>query len=431
MIPAARIASAITILDDETLFRRPLPDLLREWGKANRYAGSKDRSAIASLVYDALRRRRSSAFRFGGESGRALVLGMLVSLRGLSEAQIDALFTGERHTPEPLTEAERKALARSLDDAPADVQADCPDWLAAPLQGLFGEGFVPQMQAMAERAPLDLRVNTLKASREMVAAELAHLAPDASALSADGLRILPEPDRPQPPVSAEPAFLKGRFEVQDEGSQIAARLSGAKAGEQALDLCAGGGGKTLALAALMANKGQIFATDSDKRRLVPLHERLERAGVRNCQVLTPTGRDVSAVLEPLRARMDVVLIDAPCTGTGTWRRNPDAKWRLRPGALSERQKDQALVLAQGAPCVKAGGRLVYITCSLLPQENEEQIAGFLAMHPDFAPVSAERLFALVPGLEGRALVRPAGLQLTPLTSGTDGFYICVLEKRAG
>lgn len=284
------------------------------------------------------------------------------------------------------------------------------------------------MQALATRAPLDLRVNRLKADREDVLAELAHLAPQLSPLSPDGLRIAQDQDRPARPVSAEPSFLKGRFEVQDEGSQLVAMLSGAKPGEQVLDLCAGGGGKTLALAALMDNKGQIFATDSDKRRLVPLYERLERAGVRNTQILTPTGRDVTDILKPLKGHMDLALIDAPCTGTGTWRRHPDAKWRLRPGALDERLKDQIKVLDQAATSVKPGGRLVYITCSVLPQENDEQIAAFLSRHPSFVPATENELLARHAAFFGHVIPMTHGLQFTPATSGTDGFYISLLKR---
>jgi 16S rRNA (cytosine967-C5)-methyltransferase len=428
MTPAARIEAAITILDDGDLLRRPLQDLLKDWGRANRYAGSKDRSAVASLVYDALRRRRSSAYLMGAETGRALMLGALKSLRGFDLAALDALFTGERHMPAPLTAKERESFSGTLDGAPPAVQADCPEWLEEPLQRAFGDDFVPEMQALATRAPLDLRVNRLKAERVDVLDELAHLAPQPSTLSPDGLRIAQDQDRPAPPVSAEPSFLKGRFEVQDEGSQLVAMLSGAKPGEQVLDLCAGGGGKTLALAALMDNKGQIFATDSDKRRLVPLYERLERAGVRNTQILTPTGRDVTDILKPLKGHMDLALIDAPCTGTGTWRRHPDAKWRLRPGALDERLKDQIKVLDQAAPSVKPGGRLVYITCSVLPQENDEQIEAFLSRHAGFVPASENELLARHAAFFGHVIPMKHGLQFTPATSGTDGFYISLLKK---
>ena len=222
--------------------------------------------------------------------------------------------------------------------------------------------------------------------------------------------------------------MKGGFEVQDEGSQLAARLSGAKPGMQIADVCAGGGGKTLALAALMENKGQLYAYDVDSRRLSNCHERIERAGVRNCQVRTPK-RDQD-VLSDLHDLMDIVFIDAPCTGSGTWRRAPDSKWRLRPGALEKRQQEQALALALGAPLVKPGGRLMYVTCSILPEENEDTITRFLATNPTFAPVNPSTLVsdAGLSGLLAHCHKAGPGLQMTPLATGTDGFFICGLQR---
>src|SRR5207249_3129239 len=199
------------------------------------------------------------------------------------------------------------------------------EWLDAALTRTFGEDRVTEGAVLASRAPLDLRVNTLKATREQAAEALAHLAPTPTRWSPVGLRIALPADAKSPAIHAEPAFLKGLVEVQDEGSQIAALLAGARPGEQVVDLCAGAGGKTLALAAAMDNRGQIYATDSDKRRLAPIHARLARAGARNIQVRTPTGRGVGGDgLADLRGRIDLVMIDAPCTGTGAWRRNPDA-----------------------------------------------------------------------------------------------------------
>ena len=233
-----------------------------------------------------------------------------------------------------------------------------------------------------------------------------------------------------PAIHAEPAFLKGQIEIQDEGSQLAALLAGAKPGEQVIDLCAGAGGKTLALAAAMENKGQIYATDTDKRRLAPIHERLERAGARNVQVRTPRGdKDVLADLE---GRADLVLIDAPCTGTGAWRRNPDAKWRVRPGALAERLKDQAEALDRAVPLVKPGGRIAYVTCSVLDEENGAQVRAFLARHPDFAiepPADVTNALGERAFLFRRAvLMSDEGLLMTPRRTDTDGFFVSVLRR---
>ncbi|MCK0195323.1 RsmB/NOP family class I SAM-dependent RNA methyltransferase [Ancylobacter sp. 6x-1] len=431
MTPAARLAAAIEIVETVASSRRPVADVLKDWGRSHRFAGSGDRSAIGSLVYDGLRRRASSAFLMGEESGRAVLLGMLRLGRGLDVEAIAALCDGSRFAPAALSEAERTRLETgSLDDAPAHVAGDYPEWLDAPLAVLFGEERAAEGAALAERAPLDLRVNTLKATPAKAAEALAHLDPTPGRWSPLALRIALEPDGKAPPVTAEPAFIKGEVEIQDEGSQIAAILAAPPPGGQVLDLCAGGGGKTLECAALMDNSGQIYAHDSDLRRLAPIHERLARAGVRNVQVRSPKG--AADVLADLAGRMDLVLVDAPCTGTGTWRRNPDAKWRIRPGALDERVKEQATILDRAAGFLKPGGRLAYITCSLLDAENGAQIRAFLDRHHGFEVIPpAETLPALgLAGLalRGAALVRPEGAMLTPRRTGTDGFFISVLRR---
>jgi 16S rRNA (cytosine967-C5)-methyltransferase len=219
-------------------------------------------------------------------------------------------------------------------------------------------------------------------------------------------------------------------EVQDEGSQLAALLSGAEAGEQVVDLCAGAGGKTLALAAMMENKGQLFATDDDKRRLAPIHDRLARSGARNVQVRTP--KSVGTELDDLKGRMDLVVIDAPCTGTGAWRRNPDAKWRIRPGALEQRLKDQVEVLDRAMPLLKPAGRICYITCSVLDDENGAQVRAFVSRHPEFSIASAEEvtqpLGDRAADFLGRALVTEEGLLMTPHRTGTDGFFVSILRR---
>ncbi len=279
---------------------------------------------------------------------------------------------------------------------------------------------------MAARAPLDLRVNTLKSSRDKALRALAHLDPQPTPVSSAGLRIAVGEDGRAPALSVEPAYLKGHVEIQDEGSQIAAALCGAVAGAQVLDLCAGGGGKALALAALMGNKGQIYAADDDAHRLAPIHARIARADARNIQVRTPRrGQDVIA---DLAGRCDLVLVDAPCSGTGTWRRHPDAKWRMRPGALAERMKDQDVVLREACRFLKPGGRLVYVTCSVLREENEDRIAALLAERADLAPVAVADLTARagLPALADRASPHGPGLRLTPRTTGTDGFYVAAL-----
>jgi 16S rRNA (cytosine967-C5)-methyltransferase len=295
---------------------------------------------------------------------------------------------------------------------------------------VFGEDRAAEGAALASRAPLDLRVNTLKAEREEVSPKLEHLHAEPTRWSPQGLRIKLSADAKNPAIHAEPPFLKGTIEVQDEGSQLAALLSGAKPGEQIVDLAAGAGGKTLALAAVMENRGQIYATDIDKRQLVPIHERIARAGARNIQVRTPRG-DADMVAD-LNGRADLVVIDAPCTGTGTWRRNPDAKWRVRPGALAERVKRQAALLDRAATLVKAGGRIAYITCSVLEEENGDQVRAFVGRHPGFsvekpaetAQVLGERAYLFFRA----ALISGEGLLMTPRRTDTDGFFVSLIRR---
>jgi 16S rRNA (cytosine967-C5)-methyltransferase len=432
MTPAARLSAAIEVLADIDARRRPAADALKDWGLAHRFAGSGDRAGIAGLVYDALRRRASAAWILDEETPRAILLGMLRLERGLDLDAIAALFSGARFAPTPLSESERSRLAApSVADAPPWVAGDYPEWLDSHFTRVFGEERAAELGALAARAPLDLRVNALKADRDKAAAALAGLEAAPTRWSPLGLRIRLGADSKSPAIHAEPAFIKGVVEVQDEGSQVAALLAGAKRGEQVVDLCAGAGGKTLALAAAMENRGQIYASDSDKRRLAPIHARLERAGARNVQVRTPRG--TFDVLSDLVGRADLVLIDAPCTGIGAWRRNPDAKWRVRPGSLATRRKEQEAALDRAAALVKPGGRIAYVTCSVLAEENDDQVHAFLARHPDFALVPpnqvCEPLGERAYLFRRAVLMSGTGLLMTPLRTETDGFFVSVMSLR--
>jgi 16S rRNA (cytosine967-C5)-methyltransferase len=438
MTPGARLSAAIEVLAEIEGRRRPAGDALKDWGLSHRFAGSGDRAAIAGLVYDALRRRASSAHIMGEGTARAAVLGMLRLERKLPPSAIATLADGARFAPPPLSAAECARLeAADLASAPPWVAGDYPEWLDPHFARMFGGERAAEAAALASRAPLDLRVNALKSDRDKAAAALSHLEPQPTRWSALGLRIALPADARSPAIHAEPAFLKGWVEVQDEGSQLAAMLAAASPGEQVVDLCAGGGGKTLALAATMNNRGQLYATDLDKRRLAPIHARLERAGVRNVQVKTPrmTRQDPSGEereLVGLERRCDLLLIDAPCTGVGTWRRNPDAKWRVRPGALAARRKEQAALLDRAARLVKPGGRIAYVTCSLLAEENDDQVADFLARQGDF---SARPAAEVTSGLGERGymfrravLISERGILMTPRRTDTDGFYISILVR---
>jgi 16S rRNA (cytosine967-C5)-methyltransferase len=424
MRDGGRLAAAIEVLSEIETRRRPVRLALKTWGDGARYAGAKDRAWVSGLVLDALRRRRSLAWRMGEDTPRAAALAALRFLWDWPVKRVAEAAADEAHGPGPLTEPERQGLehTRDLAEAPAPVRGDYPDWLDASLARVFGEARADEAAALAERAPVDLRVNTLKTDPARALKALEPFDPRASDLLPNAVRIAaPDPSSRSGAVEAIPQFSKGWFEVQDLGSQIAAAAAGEVKGRQVLDLCAGGGGKTLALAAAMGNTGQIFAYDSDARRLTDTVRRGERAGVRNLQVRTPLNKDP---LHGLDGRMDVVFIDAPCTGTGSWRRHPDTKWRLTPEALARRQADQDQVLDDGAAFVKRGGRIVYVTCSVLPEEDEDRVEVFLARHADFArsPATAE------PALT--QFLTPAGdLRLSPRTSNTDGFYVAVLERR--
>jgi 16S rRNA (cytosine967-C5)-methyltransferase len=429
MTPAAPVAAAIDILGDIETRRRPAADAMKEWGLTHRFAGSGDRASISGLVYDALRRKSSSAWLMGESSPRAEVLGALRQTRGLHPAAVAALFTGQGHAPPSLTDAERTRLATaSLTGAPAHVAGDFPEWLTPQFEASFGADAAEEGRALAEKAPVDLRANLLKTTRDKALGALAHLSPEPTPLSPVGLRVAIRPDGRGPALAAEPVYIRGLVEVQDEGSQLAALLGEAKPGMQVLDLCAGAGGKTLAMAAAMDNHGQIYATDADGRRLAPIFDRLARSGARNVQVRAPRGQ--ADVLADLAERCDLVLIDAPCTGSGAWRRNPDAKWRMRPGALEQRLKDQDEALENAMRFVKRGGRIIYVTCSVLRAENEDRAAAFLARHVDMLPVdaAAQARSSGLPALFDHASPFGPGFRLSPRTTGTDGFYVATLTR---
>jgi 16S rRNA (cytosine967-C5)-methyltransferase len=322
---------------------------------------------------------------------------------GMDIAAIDAALDGDKFAPETLEQARRIAWAsRDSAAAPDYVQADVPEWCAASLQELFGERWVEEGKALATRPPVDLRVNSLKAKPEQTLTALEKAGAAPAPFLAQALRIPPiEALGRHPNVQGEQAFLDGWFEVQDLGSQLAALFAGAKPGEQVLDYCAGAGGKTLALAAAMQNKGQVHAYDAERARLSPMHERLQRAGVRNTQV-----HGNLDALDPLTGHMDLVLTDAPCTGSGTWRRRPDAKWRLNDQQLERRVQDQQEVLESAKHYVKPGGRLAYVTCSLFAEENTRQVARFLADNPDFTEMPAQALWqSVVTDADGAELTR--------------------------
>ncbi len=431
MRPGAHIKAAIEVLDEILSRYHPAAAALADWGRKHRFAGSGDRAAIGNLVYDALRRKRSLAAQMGADTSRAIALAAAPHATGLTVEAVIAAADGTSHAVDPLSEAEQAALARDLPaDAAPSIRGDFPEWLEPSFVRVFGDAAAAEGAALARRAPVDLRVNALKADRDKVMKALARFSPVATPYSLLGVR-LPAPDGPgrQPNVEAEVGHGRGWYEVQDEGSQIAAQLANAGPRQQVLDLCAGAGGKTLAFAAAMRNTGQIYAYDDDGLRLRPIMERLKRSGARNVQVLNAGDATALAALGP---RFDLVFIDAPCTGSGAWRRRPDAKWRLRPANLAQRLQEQQAALATGAALVKPGGRLVYATCSVLPEENGDQLAWFVANHPAFATLPWREAWAAGVGGDPPASADGSdeGLLLTPARHGTDGFFIVTLLRKS-
>ncbi len=433
MRPGARQQAAIEILSSLENQRQPAADAVKAWMLSHRFAGSKDRAEIGDLVFGALRWKQSSAWRMGEDDPRAWVWGALRWGFGWSAEQIEQSTYNDPHAPPPPTEKERAALeSATLEGAPAFVRGDYPEWLDKSFARMFGDTRAEEGAALAVPASLDLRANSLKATREKVIEALSESPklkepPLVSQHTREGVRI-PWSQGRNFPWATEQAFVKGWFEVQDEGSQIAALMSGAKPGMQVADVCAGGGGKTLALAALMQNKGQVFAYDVDGRRLAPVKERADRAGVRNVQIRAPMR--TKDALEDLRAKMDVVFVDAPCSGSGTWRRNPDSKWRLRPNALAKRLEEQREALALGAGLVKPGGVLIYVTCSVLPEENEEQLHAFAGNGFESMSVAELKARGVQAGLNADTPMhdRGVGVQMTPLKTGCDGFFVAGLKR---
>lgn len=422
-----RLSGAIEVLSDIETRRRPVADALKDWGLAHRFAGSGDRAAIGNIVYDALRMKLSHAYMMDDDSASALGWAVLLRQWGMSLDQLISEFDGDNFAPAHLSENQIAAFtSRDLSDAPLHVQGDIPDWVQPSFEEAFGEDWLMEAKALATRPTLDLRVNTLKAHREKVLKAIDRSGAQASPIARFGMRVpAGEGASRLPNVTAELSFQKGWFEVQDEGSQIVADLVDPHEGEQVLDFCAGGGGKTLAMAAAMNNKGQVHAYDADRKRLAPIIERLKRAGTHNVQV-----HDSAKGLSNLKERFDRVLVDAPCTGTGTWRRRPDTKWRLTDRNISERTEQQQLALKDAAQYVRPGGSLYYVTCSVLPEENDRQVQAFCDDNPAFeiVPVMADwkRLFGAdkpVPrSLDGKTLT------LSPASMDTDGFFFCRMKR---
>jgi 16S rRNA (cytosine967-C5)-methyltransferase len=428
--PAARLAAAIALVAAVNAApNRPADAVASDYFRARRFIGSGDRRAVSERAWGVLRARRRLTWwlaRGGAAPTERLLVAAHLLFDGWDARGLMQAFSGGRFAAEPLSGAERTALAplegHTLDhpSMPPAVRLEVPDWLLPRLEARFGEALEPELTALLEPAPLDLRVNLLRGTRGQAQAALAAEGYDSTPtpLSPWGLRLIG-----RRPVTAGPAFQSGLVEIQDEGSQLVALLADARPGMRVLDLCAGAGGKTLAMAAGMGNRGHIVACDVSAPRLNASVRRFRRAGAHNIErhLIVPADK----WMKRRAGGFDRVLVDAPCTGTGTWRRNPDARARLTEVDLMELRARQAGLLDDAALLVRKGGRLVYATCSLLAEENEDQVRDFLARDARFALLPLVRAWPSgAPPCAGDVLA------LTPRRHGTDGFFAAVLERTA-
>jgi 16S rRNA (cytosine967-C5)-methyltransferase len=412
------IDQAIAATHELLRLQQPADVALSAFFRAHR-SGPQERAFIADTAYAVLRKLRSLTAWVGpGATPRQLVLAALIRATGLSYRSLDAVLS--KHDAEWL--AQRKAQVEPV--LTLAEQADLPDWLTERLTSLMPEAeLLALARALNQPAPLDLRVNLLKDTRPVVLAQL----------EKHGLQAIPCPLAPEgvrlagkPALSQYPLFLSGAIEVQDEGSQLLGHLLAPKRGEMVVDFCAGAGGKTLLLGALMRSTGRLYAFDVSEKRLAKLKPRLARSGLSNVHPVAIAHENDQRV-KRLAGKCDRVLVDAPCSGLGTLRRNPDLKWRQTPESVAELVVKQGNILAAAARLLKPGGRLVYATCSLLPEENAQIVDAFLAAHPQFARRSAAEVLAA----QGIAIELPGpDLQLLPNVHGTDGFYAAVLERTA-
>ena len=430
MTPSARLQATLELLISIETVPRPADALVSGYFRARRYIGAKDRAAVAATTYDILRHHARLNWWLEKKKAeqtprlRLLVYLMLVEKNKASE--LEELFSGKKFAPEELTESERKFLGQFKGhtlihpNMPDTVVGECPEWAASSLRQRFGRNFAKECEALLHPAPLDLRVNSLKTTREEALALLKKngYAAKACPLSPLGIRLFERPSLGQLTLLRD-----GHVEIQDEGSQLVALLVDAKPGMRVVDFCAGAGGKTLALAAPMQNKGRIIACDVHSKRLKRSTERFRRAGFHNIEIKTLSDENDPWVKRHKNS-FDRVLVDAPCSGTGTWRRNPDQRWRSLGHGLEKLVPLQASILASAARLVNKGGRLIYATCSLLPEENEQQIEAFLAAHPDFQLVPVETVCAELPAIPHTGPY----MALTPAEHNTDGFFAAVLER---
>ncbi len=434
MTPAARLQAVIDLLTEIDETPRPADAVMSAYFRARRYIGSKDRTAVAQTAYAILRRHARLTWwleRLGHPpTPRARALANEILAEGKAASAVKALFGSSKFAPDALAPEEAK-LANELDthtlehpQMPESVQVECPPWAEAPMREALGDRFAVEMKTLLDPAPLDLRINPVKANRESATKALARarITAEPTRWSPLGLRV-----HGRPPLGTVDAFKEGLVEIQDEGSQLVALAVAPKPGQQVVDFCAGAGGKTLAIAALMKNKGRVVACDVLAGRLKRAAERFRRAGLHNIEA-HPLTSERDPWVKRHKRKFDRVLVDAPCSGTGTWRRNPDSRWRQLGPGLDQLLPLQANILDSASRLVKPGGRLVYATCSMLPEENEKQVAAFLETHPDFTVMPVAEVWAEEDA--GNPPAEGPYLRLTPARHDTDGFFAAVMVRKA-
>lgn len=433
MTPSARLQAVLELLTEITSTPRPADALTSAYFRARRYIGSKDRAYVSNTLYDILRHHARLEWWLKKNDvapsprGHLLVYLMLVDQKPLKIVM--ELFSGGKFAAAAINDEEREFLKKleghtvEHPSMPDDVVGECPEWAAAGMKRRFGKNLLKELRALLASAPLDLRVNSLKSNREDMLKEIkkAGLKAEACTYSPLGIRV-----EERPSLNTLPMLKNGQIEIQDEGSQMVAFLVDAQPGQRVVDFCAGAGGKTLAIAAAMKNKGRIIACDVLEGRLKRSTERFRRAGLHNIEV-KPLSSESDPWVKRHKGSFDRVLVDAPCSGTGTWRRNPDARWKKLGPGLDNLLQLQGKILASAARLVKPGGRLIYATCSLLVEENGAQIESFLATHKDFRLVNiSEVLQQSVPGLKPPS--PDPYLSLSPAEHNTDGFFGAVMER---
>jgi len=426
MKPASRIQAGIEILERIASARVPMDNAVGDYMRGRRYIGAKDRGEIAARSYDMMRANARLGWWLSHskveDTPRNRMIFWLMLGEGNEAKRLDDLFDGSQYAPDRIEDNERKFISKlagqtlAHKDMPQAVAVECPPQHEEVLRGYFGDDFADEMRAMLNAATLDLRTNTFLLERENAQKSLAKdgVETEETPFSPNGLRC-----KSKSYLSRTKAFTKGWVEIQDEGSQLIAHLCGAKPGSQIVDYCAGGGGKTLALAADMKRKGRIVAMDNDAQRLERGRRRYKKAQLADIiEVRCMSDEKTRKWVKRQKGKFDIVLTDVPCSGTGTWRRNPDMRWRTIGPSLDELIAVQQEILEKACGLVKPGGRFVYATCSLLPQENENQVAAFLKAHPEFT---------LEPLDESLGLGTPH-MRLTPHRHSTDGFFAAVMTR---